>query len=157
MGKSGMHPIARGLAMALALLLAPAGLCAEAQVSAVPAAEPATAADQRVSERLRHKDRSATTGWTAGSREVLLDNAAVQVVRLTYPPGSESGMHGHDYPYRVIYVVQGGVLEMIPGDSTKPVQTVEVATGQAVYAPAMTHNVRNAGDSVVVLIETEIK
>ena len=159
MGRSCAHPMTRGLIVALALMLLPAGVVTDTQVSEISAAgaEQATNAEQRVSERLRHKDRAASTGWSKGSREVLLDNAAVQVVRLSYPPGSESGMHGHDFPNRVIYVVQGGVLEMIQGDSTKPSRTLEVSTGQAVYAPAATHNVRNVGDSVVVLIETELK
>ena len=30
-----------------------------------------------------------------GKREVLLDNSDVEVVRLTYPVGTESGMHTH--------------------------------------------------------------
>lgn len=92
-----------------------------------------------------------------GGREVLLDNEAVEVVRLTYPPGSESGMHSHRYPHRVAYVVRGGRLEMIPGDSDEPRQFIEVADGQAIYLPAQTHNVRNVGDTEVVIIETEIK
>ena len=92
-----------------------------------------------------------------GSREVLLDNDAVEVVRLTYPPGSESGMHTHRYPNRVAYVVRGGRLEMVPGDSDEPRQSIEVADGQAIYLPAQTHNVRNVGDTEVVIIETELK
>jgi mannose-6-phosphate isomerase-like protein (cupin superfamily) len=92
-----------------------------------------------------------------GTREVLLDNEAVEVVRLTYPAGSESGMHTHRYPNRVAYVVQGGKLEMVPGDSDEPRQSLEVADGQAIYLPAATHNVRNVGDTEIVIIETEIK
>ena len=92
-----------------------------------------------------------------GTREVLLDNAAVEVVRLTYPAGSESGMHTHEHPNRVAYVVTGGALEMIPGDPDKPRQTLEVTDGQAIYLPATTHNVRNVGETEIVIIETEIK
>ena len=93
----------------------------------------------------------------SGTREVLLDNAAVEVVRLTYPAGSESGMHTHEYPYRVAYVVTGGELEMVPGAPEQPRQRLEVTDGQAIYLPATTHNVRNVGETDVVIIETEIK
>ncbi len=91
------------------------------------------------------------------AREVLLDNEAVEVVRLTYPPGSESGMHSHDYPHRVAYVVKGGRLEMVPADGDEPPQSVELVEGQAVFLPAATHNIRNVGKTEVVIIETEIK
>jgi mannose-6-phosphate isomerase-like protein (cupin superfamily) len=92
-----------------------------------------------------------------GTREVLLDNPAVEVVRLTYPAGSESGMHTHEHPNRVAYVVTGGILEMVPGDPEQPRQRVEVTDGQAIWLPTATHNVRNVGDTEVVIIETEIK
>jgi mannose-6-phosphate isomerase-like protein (cupin superfamily) len=92
-----------------------------------------------------------------GTREVLLDNPAVEVVRLTYPAGTESGMHTHEHPNRVAYVVRGGTLEVIPGDADKPRQILELTDGQAIYLPAATHNVRNAGDTEVIIIETEIK
>lgn len=93
----------------------------------------------------------------SGTREVLLDNAAVEVVRLTYPAGSESGMHTHEYPNRVAYVVTGGELELVPDDPDQPVQRLQVTDGQAIYLPAATHNVRNAGETEIVIIETEIK
>jgi mannose-6-phosphate isomerase-like protein (cupin superfamily) len=92
-----------------------------------------------------------------GTREVLLDNERVEVVRLTYPAGAESGMHSHEYPHRVVYVVKGGTLHMVPGDVEQPPQTVQVIAGQTAFVPAATHNVRNVGDTEVVLIETEIK
>ena len=91
------------------------------------------------------------------TREVLLDNQAVEVVRLTYPVGTESGMHSHAYPNRVAYVVKGGTLELIPGDGAEPSRSIELVAGQAMFLPAATHNVRNAGDSEIVIIETEIK
>jgi mannose-6-phosphate isomerase-like protein (cupin superfamily) len=90
-------------------------------------------------------------------REVLLDNEAVEVVRLTYPVGSESGMHTHVHPNRVAYVVSGGILEMVPEDRSQATQSVEVADGQAIYLPAATHNIRNIGETEVVIIEVELK
>ena len=52
-----------------------------------------------------------------GDREVLLDNSDVEVVRLTYPVGAESGMHTHIHPNRVVYFVKGGTLEIVPDDN----------------------------------------
>ena len=92
-----------------------------------------------------------------GSREVLLDNEAVEIVRLTYPPGTESGMHTHEYPNRAAYFVRGGLLEVVTPDPQQAPQLIEAPDGRAFYLPAATHNVRNIGDTEIVIIETEIK
>jgi quercetin dioxygenase-like cupin family protein len=92
-----------------------------------------------------------------GTREVLLDNEQVEVVRLTYPVGTESGMHGHSYANRVAYVVKGGQLELIPEDPKKHPEVLTVSEGKALFLPASTHNVKNIGDTEVVIIETELK
>jgi mannose-6-phosphate isomerase-like protein (cupin superfamily) len=89
--------------------------------------------------------------------EVLLDNQAVQVIRLTYPAGTESGMHTHKFSNRVVYFVRGGTMELVPADGQGKSQVLKVADGEAVYMPAVTHNVKNIGNSEVVIIETEIK
>ena len=89
------------------------------------------------------------------SKEVLLDNDKVQVVRLTYPAGTESGMHTHQYPHRTVYVVQGGKLAMESENGAEKV--LDIKTGQVVFAPASTHNVKNVGDTEIVLLETELK
>lgn len=93
----------------------------------------------------------------ASTREVLLDNEQVEVVRLTYPAGTESGMHSHRYPHRVAYVVKGGTLELVPEDPAKPPEVLTVPDGKVLFLPAATHNVRNVGTTEVVLVETEIK
>ena len=92
-----------------------------------------------------------------GTREVLLDNQTVEVVRLTYPVGSEFGMHKHEYPNRAAYFVKGGVVELIPADRQKSHQVIEVPDGKTLFLPANNHNVKNIGDTEVVIIETEIK
>jgi len=94
---------------------------------------------------------------TLGTKEVLLDNQTVEIVRLTYPAGSESGMHTHEHPNRAAYFVKGGMVELIPGDDQKPHQVLEVPDGKALFLPATTHNVKNIGDTEIVIIETEIK
>ncbi|GAA3919609.1 hypothetical protein GCM10022277_13830 [Litoribacillus peritrichatus] len=92
-----------------------------------------------------------------GDKEVLINNDTVEVVRLTYPAGSQSGMHTHQYPHRVVYVAQGGVIELKPSQPDKSSKVLNLKTGQALYLPATTHNVINVGESEVVLVETEIK
>ncbi len=92
-----------------------------------------------------------------GTREVLLDNALVEVVRLIYPVGTESGMHSHKYPNRAAYIVKGGTLKLIPDDPKKQADVLTVPDGKALFLPGATHNVKNIGETEVVIIETEIK
>ena len=92
-----------------------------------------------------------------GEREVLLDNSDVEVVRLTYPVGTESGMHTHIHPNRVVYFVKGGVLELIPKDKKKQSQVLKAKDGDSLFLPATTHNVKNIGNSKVIIVETEVK
>ncbi|NMP17439.1 cupin domain-containing protein [Thalassotalea sp. Y01] len=88
-------------------------------------------------------------------KEILLDNEKVEVIRLTYPPHSESGMHNHQHPNRTVYVLAGGELTLINHDGKT--QVLQVATGSVLYLPAMQHNVKNSGATTVILIETELK
>lgn len=92
-----------------------------------------------------------------GTREVLLDNEAIEVVRLTYPVGSESGMHTHIHPNRVVFFVKGGKLELIPESQLEQRKVIDVADGKTLYLPATTHNVKNIGNTEIVIVETEIK
>ncbi|NQZ22692.1 MAG: hypothetical protein HRT53_11610 [Colwellia sp.] len=92
-----------------------------------------------------------------GKREVLLDNSSVEVVRLTYPVGAESGMHTHKHPNRVVYFVKGGKLALIPEDKKHQSTVINVADGQTLFLPATTHNVKNIGHTKIIIVETEIK
>ena len=90
-------------------------------------------------------------------REIVLENEQVQVVRLTYPVGTESGMHNHAFANRVVYFVKGGTLTLVPKDTNKPSKTLTAVDGQTLYLPATTHNVRNIGNTEIVIVETELK
>jgi len=92
-----------------------------------------------------------------GKRDVLLDNADVEVVRLTYPMGTESGMHTHIHPNRVVYFVKGGTLELTPKNKKQKPKVLNVSDGKTLYLPATTHNVKNIGNTEIVIVETEIK
>ena len=94
---------------------------------------------------------------SSGQREVVLNNADVEVVRLTYPVGTESGMHTHTYDNRVVYFIKGGTLILIPEDSRKPSTKLLATDGQTLFLPATTHNVRNIGQTEIVILETELK
>jgi quercetin dioxygenase-like cupin family protein len=90
-------------------------------------------------------------------REVVLENEQVQVVRLTYPVGTESGMHNHAFANRVVYFVKGGTLTLVPKDTNKPSKTLTAVDGQTLFLPATTHNVKNIGNTEIVIVETELK
>ena len=92
-----------------------------------------------------------------GKREVLLDNSDVEVVRLTYPVGTESGMHTHIHPNRVVYFVKGGALKLVPKDKMQNPKVLNVSDGQTLFLPTTTHNVKNIGNTEIVIVETEIK
>jgi hypothetical protein len=53
--------------------------------------------------------------------------------------------------------VKTGSREVVPGDPQQATRVFETPDGTASYLPAATHNVRNIGDTEIVIIETEIK
>lgn len=90
-------------------------------------------------------------------KELLLDNDKVQVFRLTYLPGAESGEHQHQHPNRVVYILQGGKLAVVNSDKHSTTKIIEVKAGQTLYLPANHHNVKNIGNTTVSMLETELK
>ena len=88
-------------------------------------------------------------------REVLLDNDHVQVIRLTYPVATESGVHSHEFPLRSGYVLSGGDIEIINQDGSA--QRLSITTGQVMFMPAATHNIKNVGATTIQLLEQELK
>jgi mannose-6-phosphate isomerase-like protein (cupin superfamily) len=86
-------------------------------------------------------------------KNILLDNEQVHVFEARYKSGGASE-HTHDYS-RVVYVLQGGVLELAKSDGTA--KRKELTPGKVVWRPAETHTVTNVGDSVVRLVEIEVK
>jgi len=92
-----------------------------------------------------------------GTKEILLDNKQVEVVRVVYPVGAESGMHTHKYANRVVYFVKGGKLELTSNDSSKPAKVLTVEDGKTLFLPATIHNVKNIGSTEIIIVETEIK
>jgi quercetin dioxygenase-like cupin family protein len=91
------------------------------------------------------------------SKQVLLNNQQVEVIRAIYPIGTESGMHTHHFANRVVYFEQGGQLELISNDPTQKPTILIAEKGKTLFLPATTHNVKNIGNTEVIIIETEIK
>ncbi len=101
--------------------------------------------------------KTETTNSSMPKREIVLENKQVQVVRLTYPVGTESGMHKHVFANRVVYFVKGGTLTLVPNDTSKESKTLTAIDGQTLFLPASTHNVKNIGNTEIVIVETELK
>lgn len=91
------------------------------------------------------------------SKEILFENDKVLMLRKVYPAGSESGMHTHIYPFRTVYFIKGGKLELVPADKTKKSKKLVAEDGKTLFLPVTTHNVKNIGDTEIIVIETELK
>jgi quercetin dioxygenase-like cupin family protein len=89
---------------------------------------------------------------TLGKKEILLNNVSVEVVRLTYPAGSESGVHTHIHPNRVVHFIKGGKLSLISNDSLQTNKVINVPDGKTLFFPATTHNVKNIGNTEIVIL-----
>jgi quercetin dioxygenase-like cupin family protein len=82
------------------------------------------------------------------------DNNRVTITEWRFAPGAETGWHQHAHDYVIVYrtpakhlveTLEGGIM-------------VDVKEGHAYFRKAgVEHNVVNAGDNEVILVETEIK
>jgi uncharacterized RmlC-like cupin family protein len=73
--------------------------------------------------------------------KVLIDNASVRVLKITYPVGATSKVHQH--PDSIIVPLAGVKVRFTLPDKTS--QDVEMASESATYAPAGTHTPTNIG------------
>jgi quercetin dioxygenase-like cupin family protein len=85
--------------------------------------------------------------------KVLLDNAAVRVLRISYAAGSKSVMHEH--PDSVVVVLNGGKTKFTMPDGTS--QEQDMAANSAMYVPAGKHLPMNTGTSANLAILVEFK
>ena len=82
------------------------------------------------------------------------DNDRVTIKEWRFAPGAETGWHEHGHDYVIVYrtpakhlveTMEGGIM-------------VDVKEGHSYFRKAgVEHNVVNAGDNEVILVETEIK
>jgi quercetin dioxygenase-like cupin family protein len=85
--------------------------------------------------------------------KVILDNASVRVLNVTYPAGGKSVMHQHPDAIAVALAPSTVRFGLPDGKS----QDVEMANEGALYIPAGVHNPTNIGKGAVQAIVIEFK
>ena len=89
----------------------------------------------------------------AGHYKLLLDNASVRVLKISYAPGAKSIMHSHPDAMLVPFGA-AKVRFTLPDGKT---QDMEVGKETAAYTPAGTHDPANVGTTPVDAILVEFK
>ena len=82
------------------------------------------------------------------------DNDRVVMTEWRFPPGSETGWHRHAMDYCIVYrTAAKHTVETKDG-----VREVALNAGASYFRKAgVEHNVINAGDSEILMVETELK
>ena len=89
----------------------------------------------------------------ASHYKVLVDNASVRVLKISYAPGAKSVMHQH--PDAIVIPLAASKVKFTMPDGTT--QDNDLAAGTAQYTPAGTHNPTNVGTGPVDAILVEFK
>lgn len=90
---------------------------------------------------------------TTSHNETQIENEHVRVSRSTFPPGSETGDHRHDFDYVVVPVTSGTLTIEINGESSH----AELVAGVPYNRSAgVEHNVANDTDTEIVFVEIEL-
>lgn len=85
--------------------------------------------------------------------KLILENAAVRVLRITYAAGSKSVMHEH--PDAIVVSLTGGKVNFKMGDGTS--QDQDLPKDSALYTPAGKHLPTNTGTATMSAILVELK
>ena len=88
-----------------------------------------------------------------GHYKVVLENASVRVLRVSYAPGAKSIMHQHPEAIAVA-LSPSKVRFTLPDGKT---QDNDMANESALYTPAGTHNPANVGTTPVDVVLVEFK
>lgn len=86
--------------------------------------------------------------------EQQIDNGVIRVTKWTFPPGSETGAHVHEYDY-VVVPVAGGDLTIETDDGESVIATIEVGVSYN-RDKGVAHNVANDGAVTVAFVEVEL-
>lgn len=89
----------------------------------------------------------------AAQAEQQIDDGVIRVTKWTFPPGSETGDHVHEFDYVVVPITNGELtIESAEGTSTAP-----LAIGSSYNrAKGVAHNVANDGPDEVAFVEVEL-
>lgn len=93
------------------------------------------------------------TPWPGVTKKVLLDNAHVNIAKVTFAPGAVADWHSH--PQYTVYAITD--ISMKVEVKGKPTSTMNLKAGQAAYSPAVTHKTSNVGTKPFTVIVTEMK
>lgn len=85
---------------------------------------------------------------------VQIDNDQVRVTKWDFPPGTQTGLHTHDYDY-VVVPVSAGTLTVQTDDGEFPNPLTPGASYQR--AAGTTHNVVNETEDLCSFVELEFK
>ena len=89
----------------------------------------------------------------AAHYKVLVDNASVRVLKISYPAGGKSVMHQH--PDSIVIPLAASKVTFTGPDGKS--QERALAVDSAMYSPAETHNPANSGTSPIDAILVEFK
>jgi quercetin dioxygenase-like cupin family protein len=84
---------------------------------------------------------------------VVLDNDRVRVMEARFRPGDKIGLHSH--PDHLYYALTDGSLVLKPPGRTP--YEITLTVGEALWLPAQTRGVENAGDKDVRVLVMELK
>jgi len=84
----------------------------------------------------------------------IADNERVVMTRWRFPPGSETGWHRHAMDYCIVYLTAAKhTVETKDGG-----REVVLTAGESYFRKAgVEHNVINAGENDILMVETELK
>lgn len=85
--------------------------------------------------------------------KVLVDNASVRVLKITYAPGSKSQMHQH--PDSIVIPLTAAKVRFTGADGKS--EDSELASETAQYSPATTHTPANIGTKPMEAVLVEFK
>lgn len=89
----------------------------------------------------------------AGHYKLLIDNASVRVLKISYAPGTKSSMHSH--PDAMLVPLGAAKVRFTLADGKT--QDMEVGKETAAYTPAGTHDPTNVGTTPVDALLVEFK
>ena len=84
--------------------------------------------------------------------KLIDENDRVRILKVVYNPGDGAKMHHH--PEHFFYVLKGGKAMVTSEGKT---DVLDLKEGSVVFLPAQNHETKNIGNSILELLEVELK